>query len=271
MRLKLYYILIMAGLLFGCSQPKSSTETADSTLFPVDTVKTEAINSSETSPQVEIPEEIEPPIDTAALALHSFGIYPSTVTDDKREIRAVNSLTALIKQFENEKYVIISMSYSHPDPVVMGTIKEAETWYFNGERKLCALTSEFKSERTTMSTIHLLENDNLLGFYSSSDFQDEGASASNSTALVSSLCPRCGVGLSNDDGSGYVVSVLDDSDVSKYGNEVLTRYEEMRKNLKGAPQGLPNGKDVSVYVGVDSDTINYALDSSLVHKFLRKY
>ena len=65
--------------------------------------------------------------------------------------------------------------------------------------------------------------------------------------------------------------MLDQSDLGKASDEFFTKYEDMNKPLKKAAEAITTGKQFNVNVTMDSDTIKYALDSNLVHKFLKRY
>jgi hypothetical protein len=275
MHLKTYLLVCILIVTIRCTQQNATTETSDSTQVKTDTTVAQTAAVAEETPVEEEPvEPDEPPIETSALFEASFDFGRLPITDDPRELSTTKAVEELIAQFNKERYVTIDMSYTHPDPVMPGTVKEEATWYYNAERKLCAANMTYKSERTTEESYYLCTNDELVAKVLDSDFYDEGAGYTSYIRIASTECPTCGVTISNDDGEGNEVAVMDQSDLNTNGNEFFNTHDEMVKTFKGVTELTKQGERYIAFVTLDSntgvDTIKYSVDPNLVRKFFKK-
>lgn len=269
MEIKNYLLPIILVLFISCNQPSTKGEVNDSNQMPSYTVASKV----ETAQVNEPIEADEPAIDSLALVAPEFSFYAQTLSVDNREAKIVHKLAQQIELFNEERYAIIKMSYTHADAVMMGNVVENETWYYNANRQLCAFSSTYKSERTSMTSLYLCKDGALLDVISDSEFQDEGPRAYTSVRIVSSLCPLCGLNLSKEeenDNPDYQISVLDESEVDKYSRDFFTKHEDMLKGFGGIINVIKDGERYSAFVFVNSDTIKYSVDPNLVNKFFKK-
>jgi hypothetical protein len=275
MHLKAYLFgSILIILATSCNQ-RSAVKEASNTIPPkIDSGSVVQAAVVETELPQEDPEPDEPPIETAALTAPQFDFFTQPITDDVREDSMVNALARLIRQFNTEKYVTISMTYTHADPVMPGEVHEEETWYYDADRKLCAYSKKYESARTTENSHYLFSNNELVAMTLDTDFFDEGAGYTNSIRIASTECPRCGVSISNDDGDGYEVSEIDQSSLNTYANDCLRSHDDMLKAFKEIAEVTKQDERFTAFVIVNSntgiDTIKYSVDPNLAHKFFKK-
>ncbi len=270
MKIENYLLLVVLIIFNSCNQPNTKGETADSAQLEVGSVA-----SKDETTQVDEPvKPDEPPIDASSLAAPEFDYYSQTISTDKRESNMINKLAQLVKQFKDEKYATITMSYTHDDAVVMGKVKENETWYYNANRQLCAHTSEYKSERTTETRLYLCRNGEVMALSSDNEFQDEGPRAFTNVKIVSSECPQCGLNISSEDnadeGNNFQVTELDQSDLGEYSNDFFSKHNDILKDFKDVSSLTKIGDRYSALVFVNSDTVKYSIDPNLVNKFFKK-
>lgn len=264
----LLFVGLVGGILIlmiSCSQRSSTKESPESVQLQIDSVVV-----AEEEPL----EPDEPPIETSALIAPAFDFFCLPITDDAREDSIVNALNQIINQFNKEKFVTINMTYTHSDPVTPGIIREEGTWYYNADRQLCASSKTFNSDRTSMKSHYLCSNNDLVAMISDSDFNDEGASYSNSVRIVSTGCSLCRINISNDDGSGYKVSEIDQSSFDKYALDFFNEHEALLKTFKEVTQLTKQGERYTALVTANSnsgvDTIRYSIGPNLIHKFFKK-
>jgi hypothetical protein len=269
------FFSILIILTISCNQQTAVKEVSDNTKVKIDSgsvVQAELIEADAAVEESSEPDE--PPIDSSALAAPQFDFFTQTITDDALEDSTSNALARLIRKFNNEKFVTISMTYTHADPVMPGEIHEEATWYYDADRKLCASSKSYKSVRTTETSHYLFSDNELVAMILDSDFFDEGAGYTNSVRIASTQCPACGVNISNDDGDGYEVSEIGQSSLSTYESDFLSDHDNMLKTFKEGTELSRQGERFTAFVIVNSntgiDTIKYSIDPNLVHKFFKK-
>jgi hypothetical protein len=265
---------ILIILATSCNQQSAVKEANNTTPPKIDSGSVVQAAVVETNVPEEDPEPDEPPIETSALTAPQFDFFTQPITEDVREDSMVNALARLIRQFNTEKYVTISMTYTHADPVMPGEVHEEATWYYDADRKLCAYNKRYESARTTENSHYLFSNNELVAMTLDTDFFDEGAGYTNSVRIASTQCPACGVNISNDDGDGYEVSEIGQSSLSTYESDFLSDHDNMLKTFKEGTELSRQGERFTAFVIVNSntgiDTIKYSIDPNLVHKFFKK-
>lgn len=276
--MKIYLLPIIFLLSVGCQPSSKSEKATDSTTF-ADSIESDPSNSEEAIQPNETAEQSESPIDPAYLVEPEFNFLAHRLSSDIREHQIVNELAQLVRQFEEEKYITINMTSKHPDAIGMGDVSDNETWYYNSQSQFCALRTEFISGRTTMSSLFLCKEGNLVAVSSDSEFQDEGPRAFSSVRIVSSLCPACGLNLSKeeeDEPQEYQVSEIDELAFNQYTREVFLKHEDMFANFGPTPSLKKDGERFTTYVITDPnsdgqpDTITYSIDANLVGAFFPK-
>lgn len=274
MHQKIYLFGCVLILAISCNKPGSTKETPVNTQLQADSIVAETVVTGESLEPEESREPDEPAIETSSLMVPVFDFHHQPITDDARENSIVNALNQIINQFKEERYVTISMTYTHDDPVTMGVVQEEGTWYYNAERQLCASSKRYKSDRTSMNSHYLCHKNHLVGMTSDMDFYDEGTGYTNSVRIASTGCPRCGINLSSDDESGFELSEIDQSTTDKYAIDFFNEHEDMLETFKDVTQLTKQGERYTALVTVDSndgvDTIKYSIDPSLIHKFFKK-
>ncbi len=273
--MKIFVALFIIIFLATCSAPKSETEsTIDSTSTSQDSLTNPPLSTEIVDAVEEQPDLDEPPIDLSDLSSAlEFNFHAETISTDNRETEIVNKLAQLVEQCKDKKYATIKMSYTHDDAVGMGKVNEDEIWYYNANRQLCAFSSTYNSARTSMSSIYICRDGELLVVSSDNEFQDEGPRAYTSVRIVSSLCPLCGLTLSKEeeeDFQEYQAYEIDQSSLDQYATDFFTKHEDMLDTFREIKDLTKMGERYSAFVFVNSDTIKYSIDSNLVNKFFKK-
>ncbi len=272
--MKIYLLLIIPIVAASCNQHNNSTvETADSIQVPIDTVISMAQDSVETVQVVDQAGVDESPMNSSTLTSPEFIFSPQTISSDNRETKIVSKLAQLVEQYKEEKYATIKMSYTHDDAVGMGKVNEDEIWYYNANRQLCAFSSTYNTARTTMSSIYICSDRELLAASSDNEFQDEGPRAYTSVRIASSLCPICGLTLSKEEEEEpqeYQAYPIDQSSLDQYSTDFFTKHEDMLNSFREITNLTKMGERYSALVLVYSDTIKYSVDPNLVDEFFKK-
>jgi hypothetical protein len=275
MNLKIHLLFITSVITISCSQPKSKTETPDSTQLQTDTIILETLNSIEIPEVEEVDEPDEPPLDESALTVPGFSFYSLIISEDEREKSITETLSQTVSQFSEEKFVTLEVTYVRGDPVMMGTTRESKIWYYNANRQLRGASSEYKSIRTTENRLYWFSDEELVAMILDSDFYDEGAGYSTNVRIASSSCPLCGLKVTNDDGDGDEVSEVDQYEFNKYADDFFTEHNDLLKTFKDVTNLTRQGERYTSIVTMDSntgsepDTIKYSIDPNLVHTFFK--